>query len=313
MNGDKEQSDSRESMVKRRSRILYQITVMIISVFVLAGLISFFFFRGSQNNLAEKSKEKLIETESMDFSSTFDVVTEYVISGFKTSDVTWDIQDFINKIMKKIITRPQMQLNSLLKQMVDKGMIGIELMIVLIPPGLITTEPMVLASNDESLIYKWQAPDYILEGFKEQKPYIFREDGIPELGLPGEQLILLKEYRGEAGMFWLMAVRPMGNEVRDINNFLNKEKGKSNLIIAVVILSSLFIIIAITFFLLSYLISKKITSPIDELSRVAEEVMEGNLEVDIPIHRGEEFEGLKRALAEMIKSIKLMVERSVRE
>jgi hypothetical protein len=46
---------------------------------------------------------------------------------------------------------------------------------------------------------------------------------------------------------------------------------------------SIIMIIIISFFVLSFLIHKRITEPIDELSAAAEQVMEGNLEVEVSV------------------------------
>jgi len=60
-------------------------------------------------------------------------------------------------------------------------------------------------------------------------------------------------------------------------------------------------------------IGKRITRPIDELSAAAEEVMEGNLDVEIEVRRGEEFEGLKRAFKDMVESFRRYIAKSVGE
>ena len=295
---------------RKRSRVLFQITAMIIVVFVATGLASFFFFRSSQNRLVEKSVDKLIETQAQDFASTFEVVTDFIVAGFQQS-AKWDVQGFITKVKNEVVTIQQQQLNGLMQDMVDKGIVGIDLMLAIIAPGVLSEEAIVMASNDESLIYEWQVPDYILKAFDDGVPYIFMEDGIPELGLTGEQLILFERYSGTGGMFWLLAVRPMGDDVKEIKAFFNEEKNKTNLILALVITASVLIIILITFFVLSYLIRKQITEPVDELSAAAERVMEGDLDVEIAVREGEEFEGLKRVFKEMVDSIRRMIDRSM--
>jgi len=62
---------------------------------------------------------------------------------------------------------------------------------------------------------------------------------------------------------------------------------------------------------LIYLQGGRFTEPIDELSAAAERVMEGDLEVEITVREGEEFEGLKRVFRDMVDSIKRMIERSM--
>jgi len=73
------------------------------------------------------------------------------------------------------------------------------------------------------------------------------------------------------------------------------------------------VVAIISFFVLSYLIRKRITEPIDELAATAEEVMQGDLEVEAKVHEGGEFEGLERAFKEMVDSFRKYIARSVGE
>jgi len=70
---------------------------------------------------------------------------------------------------------------------------------------------------------------------------------------------------------------------------------------------------SISFFVLSYLIRRRITEPIDELAAAAEEVVQGNLEVEVKVHEGGEFEGLERAFKEMVESFRKYIARSTGE
>ncbi len=296
---------------RKRSRVLYQITAMIIVVFVATGLASFFFFRSSQNRLVEKSVNKLIETEAESFAGTFEVVNGFVSPEYKARMAEpGAVDEFVAAMMSKSLTQVQTEASQLYREMVDDGLLGMELMVSLLPPGELNTAPMVIVSSDKSLIYEWQVPDYIVEALEAGDSYIYSEDGIPELGLEGEQLILLSVSPGSTPL-WFMAVRPMAGDVAEINAFFEDEKNRANLVLALVIGISVIVIIIITFFVLSYLIRKQITDPIDELSAAAEQVMEGDLEVEIAVREGEEFEGLKRVFRDMVDSIKRMIERSM--
>jgi nitrogen fixation/metabolism regulation signal transduction histidine kinase len=70
-------------------------------------------------------------------------------------------------------------------------------------------------------------------------------------------------------------------------------------------------IIIVTFFGLRLMIRKRITEPIDILSAKAGEVMEGNLDVYVMVHKGGEFEGLESAFKEMVESMRAYIEKSV--
>ncbi len=303
-----------EDFRRKRSRILLQITVLIVVVFVAAGLASFFLFRGSQHRLIQRSVGKLIDTQAFDFSSTYEVVTDFIAAEFESRFADPKvIERFVVSVLSKELSPEQEDLNRRFEDMVAAGLNGMELMATVIPPGVFSDDAVVVASNDPSLIYQWKMPAYIVESFEKGRLYIYCEDGIPELGLTGEQLLLLNEYGEGQQTIWFMAVRPMARDVREIRSFFNEEARKTNLMLAMVIALSVLGIIIITFFILNRLIRKQITEPIDELSAAAEKVMEGDLEVEIEVREGEEFEGLKRIFKEMVDSIKLMIERSTME
>ena len=105
----------------------------------------------------------------------------------------------------------------------------------------------------------------------------------------------------------------MAEKIASINKFYDEERNKINLMLWETMLISIVVAILITFFVLSYLIRKRITEPIDELFAAAEEVMEGNLDVQIEVKEGEEFEGLKRAFKEMVESFRKYIAESVGE
>jgi len=61
-----------------RSKILYQITALLIVVLVASGLVTFFLVRASQNRLIEKSIDKLIETEVEGVYSAYNYIAKPV-------------------------------------------------------------------------------------------------------------------------------------------------------------------------------------------------------------------------------------------
>jgi nitrogen fixation/metabolism regulation signal transduction histidine kinase len=52
---------------------------------------------------------------------------------------------------------------------------------------------------------------------------------------------------------------------------------------------------------------------VDELSAAAKEVMEGNLDFEIEIYKGEEFEGLKYAFKELLDAFRSIISQSVED
>ena len=105
----------------------------------------------------------------------------------------------------------------------------------------------------------------------------------------------------------------MTAEITSIYDFNNEERNRANLMLAGILAGSIAIIILITFFFLNHLLRKQITQPADELSTAAEEVMRGDLDVQVVVQEGEELEELKRAFNEMVDSLRRFIARSVGE
>ena len=152
-----------------------------------------------------------------------------------------------------------------------------------------------------------------LEAIENGETYIYKEDGIPELGLTGEQLITIGLSKAETLDVAVLAVKSMQQKVAEIDSFFSDEQGKINLVMGLVIFGSIIVVILITFFILSYLIGKRITEPVDQLAAAAEQVNEGNLDMEIQVHEGGDFEGLERAFKQMVESWRKYIDKSVGE
>jgi nitrogen fixation/metabolism regulation signal transduction histidine kinase len=105
----------------------------------------------------------------------------------------------------------------------------------------------------------------------------------------------------------------MQEKIDSINAFYDSERNSISLTLGLVVLISIIVVALITFFLLNYLIRKRITEPVDELAAAAEQVMQGNLDVEITVHEGGDFEGLERAFREMVESFRKYIARSTGE
>ena len=108
-----------------------------------------------------------------------------------------------------------------------------------------------------------------------------------------------------------VGIKPMDEEIASINDFYSEESRKTSLTLGLVVGISILVVILISFFVLSYLIRKRITEPIEELASSAGEVMDGNLDVDVKVHEGGDFANLERAFKEMLESIRKMIAKSV--
>jgi methyl-accepting chemotaxis protein len=301
---------------KKRSRILYEITGLIVVILIISGLVTFFLVVDSQNKLIDKSIDKVIETEASNMTSTLNYMTAAELAKDTNIITGVNTQQIISDMAQKKMTDVQRAANQVAKAMVDTGIFDLENISIIIPPSAFSKEAFVIVSSDESLVYEWKVPDYIVEAMKAENPYLLCKEGVPELGLEGAQLIILgaQEFAFAPGFqFFFVSLVSMQEKIDSINAYYDQERRNVSLTLGLSVFLSIITVIIIIFFLLSYLIRKRITDPIDELATKAEEIMEGNLDVDIEVHEGGEFQGLEQAFREMAQSIRKLIFRSTEE
>ena len=307
-------SNEKSYSKSKRSRILYLITALIIVVFIAYGLVSWFIFRGSQDRLVEKSKEKLIESEAENINSAADYIVELLLPLFEETMGGMTDEEFAMSVMNREVIEAQRIMADEIEKMMEAGLLGLDEIIYVILPGTLITEPLVILSSNESLIYAWEVPEYLLEGAYEGTTYFYTEEGIPELGLQGKYLITIEYIENDTGSDSVVyTIKNMEDKVAVISDFFSDEQGKINLIMGLVIFGSIIVIILIAFFVLSYMIRRRITDPVDQLAAAAEQINEGNLDVEIKVHEGGEFEGLERAFKQMVDSWREYIDKSVGE
>ncbi|MBN2168186.1 MAG: HAMP domain-containing protein [Actinobacteria bacterium] len=303
-----------------RSVILLQITVLVIIVVIVSGALSLILFRNSMNRMIEKSKDKLIESEASLIMSSHDflsaILTEIQALKGISSDPDTAAVEILEAYSKGEISGFQKAASDVLKSQVDSGLQGVVLAIESIPPSTgFGPGSTIIFSSDNKYIFE-EVPEEVVEmAEKEGNTYRLFENGIEKFGLDGEYLVtsyVFKPYPESTGIYYF-DFKPMHEELASINDFYNKESKRTYMILGLVIGGSILVLILITFFILSVLIRRKITRPIDELSEAAEQVMDGNLDVEVEIRKGEEFEGLKRAFNEMLKSIRDVIARATGE
>ncbi len=296
-----------------RSKILYQITAILIVVFLAGGLAIFFLVRSSYENLIDKNIDKLVQSEAENIYGIFEYAIELGTASYFEYESIIGLEELQNAIKEKRLSELQMRLNQNLKDILGEGTLGLKIIMLIPVKTSITQEPILYACSDESLVYHWEVPEYLVQAIEKGTQYIWMENGIPELGLKDEHLIVIKKI-DEPSFGYLagfVGIKPMHEEILAINDFYDKEKRNTSLFLLVVVAGSMIIVVLVTFTLIRYLIHKRITKPIDELSAMAEEVMEGNLDVEIKVRKGEEFEGLKRAFKAMVESFRKIIDRSV--
>ncbi|MBN2169197.1 MAG: HAMP domain-containing protein [Actinobacteria bacterium] len=307
-------SENAEKSQKRKgSRILLQITLIVLVVFVISSGLSLFFYIRSTRELSNKSKDKVIETEAENLSSGFEFVTKMVgremMERFEESVETQ--ADYTNAIMTKAPTPSMLETNQVLKDLADEGLLGVETLFVVLeamPPTV--SEPLIIEASDENLFFEG-VPQSMMDIIESGEPYGYLEDGVAEWDLEGDQLFVYYSVGDELTQgvvkMYAAGVKSLEEDFAEINDYYNKETKKINVLMGIIILSSLVVLVLITFFIFSYLIHTRITKPIEELSDAAEHVREGDLDVEVPVTKGEEFENLKQVFNEMLDSIRKLM------
>jgi len=198
-----------------------------------------------------------------------------------------------------------------MKKMIAEGVMEADRMMVLVMPSSFIPKAEVFMSSDESLLFNWEVPDYLLQAIADGELYVYLPDGMPELDMNDETLLVIKKIAENTAFdSAFIGVASIHDRVATINDFYNKQKRDSALLLALIMLISAIVLSLLSFFALGYLIRKRITQPVDELAAVAEEVMQGNLDVEIEIRKGEEFEGLKYAFKELLDTFRKILSKS---
>ncbi len=299
----------------RKSRVLFQITLLLVVIFILSCLCTFLIFSGSQDRLIESSKDKLLDQGAQSAYSVYDYLSERLMPQIREEANRYNLVELINSLLQKKVTPLQEFVNREYQEMVDKKFLGIttHMLVTTSIPG--SSGPILTACNDASLIYNERITPFIEMAIGKGTPYFLMRDGIPELGLLDEQLVIVRGVEDpQIGLKgYLISVKPMHEEIASIDQFYNSEKRRTDTFFILITLATLLALVIAAFFVLSYLLYKNITRPIDELSAVAEQVIQGNLDVQIQVEEGEEFETLKRAFKEMVENWRRIMARATGE
>lgn len=292
-----------EKLRKRQFGILWEITILLVVVFIAYGLLTYLVFRSSENRLIDKSIEKLKQTEAENISSSYTYVMNLLTPELEQKGIESGTEGVIDALLTGKTSDIQVYVSGRLGEMVDSGMLGMSKNLFIFESWPVSKDPFVFASSDVSLATTWEVPDYLSQAIQAGDSYIWMENGIPEMGLEGEYLIVVvqRNFPQYGLLSGFVGIKPMHDQVTAINDFYAEDKRTTNLILLLLVIGSILVIALITFLVLSYLIRTRITEPIEELSAAAEQVMEGDFDVHITIRGGEEFEQLKRAFKAMVE------------
>jgi len=300
---------------KGRSRVLYRMTAFLVILFIISGVVIFFSYRDSQNRQIRESVDSRLTTYNKNVADSYEFMNRLLRALTLASYPGVGNLETVNAFLEKQPTPVQGFLNGQLKTTVDAKMFGAEVGMAMIVPSSSQQQAVVVASSDEGLIYNWQAPDYLLQAIRDGEPYIYLPNGMPELGLGDETLVLLKMGESAGSDFPLTFVRVVSDhdQLAAINIFYDQQRKDAGIALGLIILVSMIVLSLLSYLGLAYLIRKRINKPIDELAAAAEEVVGGNLDVEIEVRKGEEFEGLKYAFKELLSTFNAALSGSVGE
>jgi methyl-accepting chemotaxis protein len=300
---------------KGRSRVLYRMTAFLVILFIISGVVIFFSYRDSQNRQIRESVDTRLTTYNKNIADSYEFMNRLLRALTLASYPGVGNLETVNAFLEKQPTPVQSFLNGQLKTTVDAKMFGAEVGMAMIVPSSSQQQAVVVASSDEGLIYNWQAPDYLLQAIRDGEPYIYLPNGMPELGLGDETLVLLKMGESAGSDFPLTFVRVVSDhdQLAAINIFYDQQRKDAGIALGLIILVSMIVLSLLSYLGLAYLIRKRINKPIDELAAAAEEVVGGNLDVEIEVRKGEEFEGLKYAFNELLGTFNAALSGSVGE
>lgn len=298
--------------VAARSRILREITIMLVLVMLASGLAVFFIVRASQERLIEKSVDRFLAQNAEDVFSFFLYTTQRMLPEYMELVQREGVAKIAVAVLGQQLSESQRYICDDLSRLAEARPMGVELhmIVVLSSMDFPVPDPIIFACNDEGLIYHWEIPEDVLESLEGGGSYVFRENGVPELGLEGEYLFVTARIEDpEAGyVAGYVGLKPLAGEMAAINRFYDRERRNTLLTLGMVVGISVLAVIFVSFFILNLLIRRRITRPIEQLTEAAEKVMEGELDTEIVVHEGGDFSVLERAFREMLGSIRRMFE-----
>ncbi len=312
----KNASERSARVAAARSGILREITLLLLAVMLSSGLATFLILRASQERLIENSIDKVLQKNAEDVSSFFFYISEEKLPEYMQTVLEEGVPKLAVAVLAHELSQSQRKIDEDLKKMaVEKPMgVGLHMIVVIASRDFPVSEPLLFASSDEDLVYNWKIPEDVMENLKSGRPYVFRENGVPELGLEGPHLIVTSRHEDPELGFTAgyVGVKPMGEEIEAIKGFYDRERRNTLLTLGLVVGVSILAVLFVSFFVLNLLIRRRITQPIEQLVRSAERIMEGDLDTPIEVHEGGDFAVLERALREMLESVRRMFDAAMK-
>ncbi|MBN1289204.1 MAG: HAMP domain-containing protein [Actinobacteria bacterium] len=297
-----------------RRRISLQVTAVVLVMMLLFSLAIFISFRNSLNNMTENGKEKIIDTVATVVSSSnlFNSNLLRDIQSQETLPLTSSefFEEVVEAIPQETLTETQQFANDILKKSVDSGSLGIEASVYALPPAPGTKDkPVIVMSSDDEYQYS-EIPDEITAiAVESDDNYRLLKDGIPGMGMEGPYLVNTFKLNGEGqgDFLYYINLKPMGELLDAVDTFFRNETRHVYTVLVIVLGLSILLLILISFFVMGSLLNRRLARPIEELSTAAEQVMEGDLDVQVEIKPREEFSQLKLAFNRMVSKLSEIV------
>lgn len=302
-----------------RLKIALQMTAIVVVLLIVVSIASVLVVCNTLNKLKTRNTDKVVEVVGKMVSSSHRYVTGLMLDiqsrqGVPPMNSSQFYNDLSTSIREDNQTQSQELGDDLLSRMTANRMLGIEVAyFALLPTGEVNTKPTVIISSDEDYVYK-AVPKELTKLVQENTDYKLFSNGIPEMGLEGAYLVTtyIIESDNPAGGLWYFDFKPMDKLLSGIDSFYAKESREVYQILGIVMGISIVGIIIASMIGLGFLLNRRITRPVEELSQAAKEIMTGDLSTRVAIRPREEFQDLKRAFNEMVGNLEKIIAKAAK-
>lgn len=155
-------------------------TILLVIVFLSFAAISISLYYGSQQRLMDKCKDQLINAECENTHTAGVSILPFFSEQALQELGDLKIEDLVAIVSGGGITEAQLKIDVMLRDLVEKGYLGIQKIVVLVPPIPPFSEDwMVVVSSDDSLVGAWTVPQGLIDKIDAGENYLYEENGFP--------------------------------------------------------------------------------------------------------------------------------------
>ncbi len=301
---------------KPRYRMLYTVTGLTLAVFLVFTLATILLLNRSMNRLTRKSQEVLLKSQAETIKSSTDYISYFTGQRAVERLTSISPNETLEGFFQKEVLPVQRELSQELRSMVERGLNGLDAILVVLlvePFGDRPAENVIYLASDERWIYSAQVPEKIVASIKNGDTYLWLEEGIPELGLTGEHLVVLHPFSPLVPYtrIYIVCSRPMHDEITRMESALEQERTSNMAFLLGFLAMAIAVLAVIVLIVLRRLIISRITRPVERLAGAAAKVMEGDLDVEVEVDEKSEFAVLEEAFKNMVESLRRLIEKSI--